>query len=97
MQQNYIDGLPDPVVHPAKMTNLHAAMEENLLIQKLRELFARDFVHRKSIESDLYRSEEKYRMLIDQLTDAIYLSTWTAPLPVATGRCWKCWAIHTRN
>jgi len=57
------------------MTNLHAAMEENLLIQKLRELLARDFVHRKSIESDLYRSEEKYRMLIDQLTDAIYLST----------------------
>jgi len=50
-------------------------MEENLLIQKLRELLARDFVHRKSIESDLYRSEEKYRMLIDQLTDAIYLST----------------------
>jgi PAS domain S-box-containing protein len=50
-------------------------MEDNLLIQKLRDLLAKDFVHRKSIESDLYRSEEKYRLLIDQLTDAIYLST----------------------
>ena len=50
-------------------------MEDNLLIEKLRELMARDFIHRKSIETELYRSEEKYRLLVDQLGDAIYLSS----------------------
>ena len=50
-------------------------MEGNLLIEKLRELMASDFIHRKSIETELYRSEEKYRLLVDQLGDAIYLSS----------------------
>ena len=50
-------------------------MEDNLLIEKLRELMASDFIHRKSIETELYRSEEKYRLLVDQLGDAIYLSS----------------------
>lgn len=50
-------------------------VEENILISKLRELLAKDFVHRKTIESELYKSEEKYRQLIEQLTDAIYLTS----------------------
>ena len=50
-------------------------MEDNLLIEKLRELMASDFIHRKSIETELYRSEEKYRLLVYQLGDAIYLSS----------------------
>lgn len=49
--------------------------EENKLIEQIRELLAKDFVHRKSIETALYKSEEKYRLLLDQLADAIYLST----------------------
>ncbi|MBC8045581.1 MAG: response regulator, partial [Fimbriimonadaceae bacterium] len=50
-------------------------MEENIIIEKLRDLLARDFIHRKSIETELYKSEERYRLLLDQLTDAIYLTT----------------------
>lgn len=49
--------------------------DENLIISKLRELLAKDLVHRKSIETELYRSEEKFRQLLEQLTDAIYFSS----------------------
>ncbi|HET8962706.1 MAG TPA: ATP-binding protein, partial [Chitinophagales bacterium] len=49
--------------------------EDNQLIIQLRELIASSSVYRKRIEVDLFRSEEKYRLLLDQLSDAIYLST----------------------
>lgn len=48
---------------------------DNILITQLRELIASNSIYRKRIESDLYKSEEKYRQLLDQLSDAIYLST----------------------
>ncbi len=68
------------MVHHHKTTNRKMGifilqMEENELIRQLRELLARDFIHRKGIESELFRSEERYRLLIDQLADAIYLSS----------------------
>lgn len=50
-------------------------IEDNQLIIQLRELIASSSVYRKRIEVDLFRSEEKYRLLLDQLSDAIYLST----------------------
>ncbi|MBC8173607.1 MAG: PAS domain S-box protein, partial [Chitinophagales bacterium] len=50
-------------------------VEDNELILKLQELLAYDFAHRKSIETELYKSEEKYRLLLEQLTDAIYLTS----------------------
>lgn len=50
-------------------------VEDNQLITQLRELIASSSVYRKRVEVDLFRSEEKYRQLLDQLSDAIYLST----------------------
>ncbi|MBC8173002.1 MAG: response regulator [Chitinophagales bacterium] len=38
-------------------------------------MLAYDFAHRKSNETELYKSEEKYRLLLEQLTDAIYLTS----------------------
>ncbi|MFN0275607.1 MAG: ATP-binding protein [Chitinophagales bacterium] len=49
--------------------------EENKFIEQLRELLAKDLVYRKSVETALFKSEEKYRLLLDQLADAIYFST----------------------
>jgi PAS domain S-box-containing protein len=50
-------------------------LEDNELILQIRQLLAKDFIHRKAIETELYKSEERYRQLLDQLTDAIYLTT----------------------
>jgi len=44
-------------------------------IDKIRDLLARDFVHRKGIEKQLFGSEEKYRSLIEQLSEAIYFTS----------------------
>ncbi len=44
-------------------------------IGKLRELLVGDFEHRKNIESQLFKSEQKYRSLLEQLTDAIYFTS----------------------
>ncbi len=50
-------------------------MSEFDFIEKMRELLARDFIHRKGVEKQLYGSEEKYMNLLDQLTEAIYFTS----------------------
>ena len=43
--------------------------------EQLRELLSKYYMHSKSIERELYKSELKYRSLLEQLTDAIYFLT----------------------
>ena len=42
--------------------------------EQLRELLSKYYMHSKSIERELYKSELKYRSLLEQLTDAIYFT-----------------------
>ncbi len=42
---------------------------------ELRELLSKYYIHNKSIERALYKSEVKYRSLLEQLTDAIYFTS----------------------
>lgn len=51
-------------------------MHDDDFTAMLRELLAKDFAHRKSIEGQLFKSEENYRALIEQLTDAIYFTSF---------------------
>jgi PAS domain S-box-containing protein len=43
--------------------------------EQLRELLSKYYMHSKSIERELYKSELKYRSLLEQLTDAIYFTS----------------------
>ena len=44
-------------------------------IEQIRELLARDFIHRKTLEKQLFGSETKYMNLLDQLSEAIYFTS----------------------
>ena len=50
-------------------------MSEFDFSDQLRELLAKYYTHSKSIERELYKSEIKYRSLLEQLTDAIYFTS----------------------
>lgn len=50
-------------------------MENFDFVEQIRELLARDFLHRKTLEKQLYGSEEKYMNLLDQLSEAIYFTS----------------------
>ncbi len=55
--------------------NSSLLMDDFDLIEKIRELLARDFIHRKAIEKQLFGSEVKYSTLLDQLSEAIYFTS----------------------
>lgn len=44
-------------------------------IDQLRELLSKYYIHSKSVERELFKSEAKYRSLLEQLTDAIYFTS----------------------
>jgi len=50
-------------------------MSEFEFTEQLRELLSKYYMHNKSIERELFKSELKYRSLIEQLTDAIYFTS----------------------
>ncbi len=50
-------------------------MSEFDFTEQLRELLSKYYMHSKSIERELYKSELKYRSLLEQLTDAIYFTS----------------------
>ena len=50
-------------------------MSEFNFQEQLRELLSKYYMHSKSIERELYKSELKYRSLLEQLTDAIYFTS----------------------
>ncbi|MFI5172652.1 MAG: ATP-binding protein [Chitinophagales bacterium] len=50
-------------------------MAEFDFTEELRNLLAKYYIHNKSIERELYKSEVKYHSLLEQLTDAIYFTS----------------------
>ncbi|HMU70344.1 MAG TPA: hypothetical protein PKC38_10050, partial [Chitinophagales bacterium] len=50
-------------------------MSEQQFPELLRELLSKYYLHSKSIERELYKSELKFRSLLEQLTDAIYFTS----------------------
>lgn len=50
-------------------------MSEQTFPELLRELLSKYYLHSKEVERELHESEQKFKSLLEQLTDAIYFTT----------------------